>query len=102
MLSKGLSVMLISGIVLIFILSPRFLSIYLNIFLFYGNLFPMLHVEDCVREVANTFSFEKVSDLSKEDFIKLLSQSIEKVICSSDFTNQVESDLSMNQRRRRR
>ena len=26
----------------------------------------MLHVEDCVREVANTFSFEKVSDLSKE------------------------------------
>ena len=42
----------------------------------------MLHVEDCVREVANTFSFEKVSDLSKEDFIKLLSQSIEKVICS--------------------
>ena len=62
----------------------------------------MLHVEDCVREVANTSSFEKVSDLSKEDFIKLLSQSIEKVICSSDFTNQVESDLSMNQRRRRR
>ena len=62
----------------------------------------MLHVEDCVREVANTFSFEKVSDLSKEDFIKLLSQSIEKVICSSDFTNQVESDLSMNQRRHRR
>ena len=52
----------------------------------------MLHVEDCVREVANTFSFEKVSDLSKEDFIKLLSQSLK----------QVESDLSMNQRRRRR
>ena len=62
----------------------------------------MLRVEDCVRGVVNTFSFEKVSDLSKEEFIMLLSQSIEKVICSSDFINQVEKDLAMNQVRRRR
>lgn len=62
----------------------------------------MLQVEECVREVANTFTFEKVSDLSKEDFIKLLSQSIEKVICSSDFSRQVENDIHMDHRRHRR
>lgn len=62
----------------------------------------MLHVEDCVREVANTYSFEKVSDLSKEEFVKLLSQSIEKVICSSDFISHIDNSLYMNQRRHHR
>ena len=39
----------------------------------------MLHVEDCVREVANTFSFEKVSDLSKEDFIRRLRNATSRI-----------------------
>lgn len=53
-----------------------------------------------VQEVLNNVKFEKVSDLSKEQFAEILSESIYRSILTRDFIDHIESEIAMNSKRR--
>lgn len=54
--------------------------------------------EDCVKsqvlKAASNVQFDRVSDLSKDEFVNLLSSSIFSVLSDPDFSDYISEDLA--------
>lgn len=57
---------------------------------------------ECIIDAARDIQFEKVSDLSKDEFIDLLASSIANILSSSDFSDGISRDLASRSIRRSR
>lgn len=54
-----------------------------------------------VKSVVDSFEFDKVSDLTKEQFTELLSQSIHQAINNSDYFREIRDKLEFLSRQAR-
>lgn len=60
------------------------------------------NVQKHIAEAISNIHFEKVSDLSKNEFTQILALAITSVLNSSDFSDNVSSDLVSRSVRRNR
>lgn len=51
-------------------------------------------VKEAVSKAANKLNFDSVSDLSKADFVKLLSDSITEILESDEFMHHVSTEMA--------
>lgn len=58
-------------------------------------------IERCVHDAVNSVRFEKVADLSKEQFEQILSEAICSVLNSDSFAEQTSNSQAMLIKRRR-
>ena len=58
-------------------------------------------IERCVHDAVNSVSFEKVSDLSKEQFEHILSQAICSALSSDSMVEQISNESALRMKRRR-
>jgi len=58
-------------------------------------------IDETIKSVSDTYDYEKVSDLTKEQFTELLSKSIYEVVNSRDFIDSIGNQLALANRRRR-